>query len=406
MADDRLQRTPGDRAERAFARAFSERAHAHTIDPLDPDALARRARLEAAPPARRRPWPTLVAAVVVLVLAVPLVGTWLARPGAVPTAGAPALAPAGQEDRGGGAMSGAAPEAAPVPPIGDASAAGGSTHAWPTPPGRRWESMLDVAVLVPDAWGHGFAPKGDWCAEPGYRPPGGPFVDRNPPGQAVRSILCTEPLPDALRQSHLTWRPAVPGDSDGVEGFETWVRVSRVVGSALLTVEVPAADEATAQEILGSARVVERDPRGCLAAAGGGVAGIDQGSASGPVADLVPVRTVAVCQYADLPGDGPNLVGSYELTGPAAQSVRDAFTAPVVLADPLPICGPTREELVLIFDGGAAEARLPLDGCRTPVFHDGHALYMPVRASCADLLVGPLWKASYADRSIAQVCGP
>lgn len=105
-----------DRAERAFARAFTEHADEHGFTPLDPEALAGLARDRVEEPAGalggrgRRPWLALVAAAVVLVVGLPMAGVWLGQ-------------------RGGGAVTAGAPAPVPAPPARDQSAAGPGMQA-------------------------------------------------------------------------------------------------------------------------------------------------------------------------------------------------------------------------------------------------------------------------------------
>lgn len=124
-----------------------------------------------------------------------------------------------------------------------------------------------------------------------------------------------------------------------------------------------------------------------------------------PLEQAGPVESVTVCQYADVPGEDPNLVGERLLEGAAARAVVDALGDEVILADPLPACRPTRESLVLRINGGESEAWLPLDGCRIPVFDTGSSMHFPTRATCADLLVGELSTPVFADPVLAEACG-
>lgn len=252
-----------DRAERAFARAFDE--HSDEWRPLDPSEIIAlsvnddpdRDRVVAIHRRRpRTPWLYAVAAVAAFILCLPFLGVLLGRTSYSGNSSAPAAAPSWASES-------PAPrheDAAGRPPTG-VPAAGPWAPRLDSPPGQRWESMLDVAVLVPDTWGYGTAPGTDWCGEPGYRRPDRPFVQRTPLSQPVRAIACPEPMPDDLRQTHLTWRPAEPADRDGSVVTGGWVRVSRVVGEVLLSVEVPADQSGLAAEILGTARVVEAGPR-------------------------------------------------------------------------------------------------------------------------------------------------
>lgn len=399
--------TEHDRAERALARAFSEHAHDVDFEPLDPSVLAAQAAgvgdegpgRDDGPGSRRRrgPWLKLAAAAVVLVVAAPIVGVVYSMfnaqssgPAAVPAA-APAAPEFGRDRENAPAAGGVAPDAPTglVPPL---------------PDGWREESMLDAVVRVPADWAYGFAPGEDWCATPGPQREERPFVQRNPLSQGVRTILCSDDMPDGLRQTHLTWRRAQPGDVDGVVAVGAagaWFHANRVVGSAFVTVEVPVGDLELAEKILASARVADGvDPRGCA------VVGPDGSPGSDAIADLATASEVAVCQYVVGPDAGPNLVGSYRLLGVEAQELLDAVrAAPVSTAAPHPSCGPVGNWLVLRFDEGAAEVRLQVASCGQFVLDDGVTVRTPTRPTCGDLLLGPLWVAGF-DGTTGPVCAP
>lgn len=392
--------TDHDRAERALARAFASHAEDVDFEAFDPAALAAEAvATDNAGSGRRRgrPWLKLAAAAVVLVMAAPIVGVVYSMFNAQSSAPSvmPAAAPAAPEFGGDRA---------------NAEAAGGGVSdtapsgTGPALVGWRWESMLDAAVQVPADWGYGFAPDSDWCAVPGHQRETRPFVQRNPMSQGVRAIACTEPMPDSLRQTHLTWRPAKPGDGDGVikVGAGAWVRANRVVGSALLSVQVPADDLAIAETVLDSARVAGAgvDPRGCP------VVRPDGSAHSDAVADLATASEVTVCQYTVGPDAGPNLVGSYRLLGVEAQDLLDAVrAAPASPVVPHPSCGPAGNWLVLRFGDGVSEVRLQVASCGRFVLDDGVTVRTPTRATCGDLLVGPLWVADFDDTT-GPVCAP
>ena len=405
--------TAHDRAERALARALRDHDRDHDFAPLDPEGLkvglstdggqavgARNAgpgRTEDGLSARRRrrgPWVGLVAAALVLVLAVPFGASLLSLFSAASSAPSFEARPANAPAAGGAAP---ADQAAGGPP---AAAEPATADDLPEPrPGWRWESMLDAAVQVPVGWGHDFAPGSDWCAEPGYQRPAAPFVDRNPLGRATRDILCDEAVPDDLRQTHLTWRRVQPGDTDtavAVDAAGEWLRVNRVVGSAYLTVELPGAQIDLADEILASAEVIAFDARGCRTTSPAGPPDL------GAVADLTTVSEVVVCQYGG--AEQPNLVGSYALTGEQAQGGLDAvLEAPEATDPPHPTCADTGNWLVLRFDG-TREVRLNMDACSAFVLDDGVTRRTPTRATCGDLLVGPLWLATLDEAT--DVCRP
>lgn len=393
--------TAHDRAERALARALRDHDRDHDFAPLDPEGLkvglstdggqavgARNAgpgRTEDGLSARRRhrgPWVGLVAAALVLVLAVPFGASLLSLFSAASSAPSFEARPANAPAAGGAAP---ADQAAGGPP---AAAEPATADDLPEPrPGWRWESMLDAAVQVPVGWGHDFAPGSDWCAEPGHQRPERPFVDRNPVSRFVRAIACPEEVPAALRQVHLTWRHTQPGDVEGatpVGSSGEWLRVGRVVGSAYLVVEVPAAELALAEQVLATAQENDVDPRGCP------VVNPEVAPSLGAIADLATASELVVCQYSG--AERPNLVGSYALTGDEAQGVLDAVLAtpesPAVPDDFS--CGDPGSGLLLRFDGTRA-VWIDMSGCGPFVLDDGVTTRTPTRATCGDLLTGPLW---------------
>ncbi|HHU38718.1 MAG TPA: hypothetical protein GXZ45_05500 [Propionibacterium sp.] len=368
--------TDHDRAERALDRALRDHAGDHDFAPLAPETLKGDAP-GGVGSRRRRPWlGAAVAAVVLVVASVPLAGLVSSMFNA--ESSAPMTAEAHRADSAAG---GAAPEAAPAQAP---EPAGGRAVA---PAGWRWESMLDASVAVPGDWGYGFAPGSDWCAEPGHQRPERPFVDRNPVSRFVRAIACPEEVPAALRQVHLTWRHTQPGDVEGatpVGSSGEWLRVGRVVGSAYLVVEVPAAELALAEQVLATAQENDVDPRGCP------VVNPEVAPSLGAIADLATASELVVCQYSG--AERPNLVGSYALTGDEAQGVLDAVLAtpesPAVPDDFS--CGDPGSGLLLRFDGTRA-VWIDMSGCGPFVLDDGVTTRTPTRATCGDLLTGPLW---------------
>lgn len=392
MSDfDRAERALA-RAERALARAFETHQGDHEFVPLDPSALTgSSSEPDAAGPVarRRRPWVGFAAAAVALVVVAPIAAgvfsLFNAQSSAPMLTGASAVAPA------------AAPEAASGRDVaGGAAAAGGASDRSYQADGR-WESMLDASVQIPADWGYGFAPGPDWCVINGYERPERPFVERNPLSQLTADVQCTGQVDDDLRQTHLTWRHARPTDTDGVvEVSPAWVRVDRVVGSALLTIEVPAADVALAEQILATAQTAPVDPRGCSVDSPTGTSG-------GAIATLPAASEVTVCQYTGR--DRPNLVGSYTLVGDQAQGVLDAVQeAPVASGPKHPTCGDVGGWLLLRFNQGEREVRLNLAECGQFVLDDGVTVRTPTRATCGDLLTGPLWRAGFTAETAA--CEP
>lgn len=374
--------TGDDRAERAFADAFARHAD-RDFEPLDPDAVLRPAptplddRVLADRPAPRavgRRWLPLAAAAALLVTAGSVALTTQFRPPV--TAVAPASGPQAQEGVAG----------APV-----ADRAGGGA-ALPDPgAGWRYESFLDVVVPVPMGWGYDLAPGSDWCADTGHRAaPAAPFVDLNPRTRAVRAIACPTDVPPAdRRQAHLTHRLAVAGDAPTTDADDRWLTRTAVVGSAYLTVVVPAGSDALAARILDGARVVDADHHGCGVAAPGSR---PTGAAAG-LPDAA--EALVLCQYAAVDRPGPHLVASAALGRGDATRVLDAVRArPVVdpadAVEPDCAAAPTASSdlLVLRFGSGAQarEVHLAYNGCRPFVLDDGVVTRSPDAATAGVLL--------------------
>lgn len=354
-----------DRAERAVRAAL--RVHADDVDfvPLDPLALERRwAQSGEASTTRSRMSPVwlAVAAVAVVAFIIPL-GTVLVR-----SSGDPSAQSAGSQV-----------EAVPADPataeqtgVGDAA-----TTA---------VSFLDVVIDVPSDWGYGFAPGEDWCR--GYVRPDAPFVDRDPLAHTPVTAPCGDDIPDELRQTSLTWRRLKEADVASTVQAGSWAQVSRPIGSAFVTVQVPRESTVLATQILDTARVVVTDPRGCASH-------LDPGRpSSGPLTDVRSVNEVAVCQYIMDGSAGPNLYGSYALYGDQAQQVLDSMmVAPEVESPPEATCDAGGSTLVVRFGGGVRQVRIDLSPCGVNLLDDGAVYRAPTRSTCADLIYGPLWVA-------------
>lgn len=365
-----------DRAERAFVDALARHVD-RDFEPLDPDELARAEAAIApapAPVAASRRWLPLAAAAALLVTAGSVgLATLVRRPVA---AVAPASAPQAQEGVAGA-------------PAADRGGAGAALP--PLEAGWRYESFLDVAVPVPDAWGYGAAPGPDWCADTGGGTvPDAPFVDLNPRQRAVRAIACpTEVPPAERRQAHLTHRLAVEGDAPTSESDDRWLTRSAVVGSAYVTVVVPVGSDALAARILGGARAVTADHHGCAVTA----------PASRPTGEAAGLPRAAdglvLCEYAAVTGPGPHLVASAALDGAEAAGVLDAVRArpivdPADAVEPDCVAAPTAsgDLLVLRFESGgrAREVHLAYNGCRPFVLDDGVTTRAPDAATAGELL--------------------
>ncbi|MFT3875064.1 MAG: hypothetical protein QM708_01340 [Propioniciclava sp.] len=391
MSDERIPDQARDRAEDALARALNDHADDHDFAPLDPAALTTRTT-EAG--RRRRPWLVAVAAVLAVAVGIPLVGVLIPRAGQPGVIGTPAPS--------------STPEPSENPPSG----------AIPAPrAGWRWESMLNVIVQVPESWGYGFAPGKDWCVEGAgrpysYLPPSTPFVDHGPASRVVLTLLCLGEMPDSLRQTHLSWRRATPEDADGeervgAEPAQGWIRVNRVAGAAFLTVEAPADQADLAREILATARVVDVDPRGCPVR-------LPEGRPTqGSITDFSAASAATVCGYYVLGQGGPDLTGSYSLVGEEADAllgaVLDAQIWTDVVGENLD-CRPEGDVFMMRFTDAAGAVRvvlLPtgLGDCRFAL-NDGVGFRAPTRATCADLLVGPLTQAGFLGEEISNACAP
>lgn len=416
----------GDRAERALRRAFSTHADAVDPTPIDPALLLARLheaagataddepapenhpRLTAATARddregesaitggrRRRPaaWWPIAAAVAAVALGVPIAfglgGALIGAPSAARNAASEVVPAAAPEDAAG------------------SRPANGTTES-SLDQGTRTVSFLDVVVDVPSGWGYDFAPGPDWCAATGVPRPDGPYVDRNPLSRVTHDILCTGTVPDEAQQTHLTWRRLEPGDAAASASAGAWATVSKPVGSAYVSVTVPAGEERIARDVLASARVVDVDPRGCPVR-------LPEGRpADGALEDLAGAAAASVCQYVvgDTQAAGlPDLVGSYELDGEEADALFRMITGGVLWADTVGEdleCSPTGDVLLARFTDAAdavRTARFSLsDGCGFG-WYDGVSAYPPSRATCGDLLVGQLWVAT-TDERWAAPCQP
>lgn len=258
-------------------------------------------------------------------------------------------------------------------------------------------SLLDVVVDVPVDWGYGFSPGADWCV--GYVRPDFPFIDRDPLSRRTPTIQCEGEVPDDVRQTSLTWRRAQDGDGQRSQTLGAWTEVSRAVGSAYITVQVPADNTKLAAQILDSARVVVAGPQGCASR-------LDPGRpTTGGLADLRSVSDVSVCQY-DMDGSsGPNLSGSYALYGDAAQEVLDVMLAAPPTQNPsVSGCQAPGQMLVVRFGGGVRQVNIDLSQCGTNLLDDGVVYRVPTRATCGDLITGPLWAADVPAR--LDACQP
>lgn len=371
-----------DRAEAAFRDAFA--AHDdHDLAPLDPDALRAAASRAGRSPARRarRPWLPLAAAAGLVALAVPVGVQLLGRSGSqTASSGVPAAAPRHEAaDKAGGV----------APASGELL------------PGFRWASMVDVVVQVPAAWGYDRALGRDWCAAGGgdRRLPGDPalpFVDVRPEGRTVRAIGCPDDVPAARQTMHLTWRHADSFATGAVVAADGWTRVSREVGSAVLTVVAPLDQRALAEQILGSAHQVAVDHNGCATAApvGPGAPDATPPVAGGAVGPDAVADGAVLCQYDDLTRTAANLVGSRVLDAATATGLLRAMAAggPVVPRPAGQCVQDDRQATLVVIQprgtGGRVWLRVP--GCDPSVVQDGRSVVAASTAVCAVVFAPPL----------------
>ena len=365
-----------DRAERALRDAFAAAATHRDpgFAPLDPDALRSGASASPAPGWPRR-WLPLAAAAAVLVLAVPIGAQLLGR-------GRPAVETAG--------VPGAVPAAAPADRSEQASAEGASPL-----PGFRYASMVDVVVQVPASWGYARALGPDWCVEGTQRlpsDPAGPFVDVRPEGRAVRAIRCPGDVPAARQAMHLTWRHADGTPGEPAQATDGWVRVSRPVGSAILTVVAPTDQRALAEQVLGTARQVAVDHLGCPMAAPVGPGREAARPTAGPLLADQPGGQVVLCQYDDLTLPAANLVGSKVLDFAASGAVLDVLH-PSVAVPTRGACVQDDREATLVVVGilgtdRASWVRVP--GCDPSIVDDGTRVGAASASLCAAVFTPPL----------------
>ncbi|HEX4472971.1 MAG TPA: hypothetical protein VH085_13450 [Nocardioides sp.] len=325
-----------DRAELAFRTALATRAGAYQPETREPPT-----------PHRRRRWPAVLAAAV-LVVGIVLVGAF--RPHAhqeVPS------------------------------PTG-------------LPDGWRWESHANVMVAVPDTWGYAAAPGSDWCAATGSKKtvPEQGYVDTRPPGGAVLDILCGGTPPSSLTAPHLTFSDSLGGEIPLPAG---WVRVRRTVSDVHLTVTRDAGHRALADQILATAHTVGTDLNGCAATSPIQDQLVGRPTPPFDVASLHHVASIAVCQY-QLDVTGPGLVASRLLTGDDADAELAALQDAATKSGPdrghgcsAADRGETGVTLLLSTGGQTHEMYAFYSGCTRNGFDDGTDVRELTTANCRPL---------------------
>lgn len=348
----------------------------------------------------KRRWFPALAAAVALVIAVPQGVIVLQRLASGPMgyASAASGAAAGNE----GATRAAGP-VAPSPASRQDAGAGAQGPASALPAGYRYESFLDVRVVVPTSWGYGVAVGADWCARGRLSAKAsGPFVALDPMEQGVDLILCDGDIPEADQTEHLEWKRATASSIGGERTANGWVYSSAVVGSALITyVHRPGVDAG----VLASAVQVDVDHNGCSVAAPAGL------RPTGP-STAAPTSAV-LCEYLDQPdvSGAPSLVTSKALDASAAAALLDDIEAGEVVAGKLPdascMATPDATPAVVIKLSSAAGIREVWlsGGCGVPTFDDGAVVRRATRAACASMYEPPLARGAWSSAS-AVVCQP
>lgn len=198
---------------------------------------------------------------------------------------------------------------------GDPPAANHAGPAW------RWESYRGAEVQVPSDWAYG-VPGRAWCTAPPDEPapvrPGA--VGR--PG-AVNAILCPSEYPPAdQRENWLTFDSTNREGERPVDGG--WVEETRRVNGVYITVFTD--DAPLRAAILASARsVTGADAHGCaphhpVVADPDGYRPTTGGLPPGGA-----VESISVCRYALTSGTAPPLLSSGRVTDADAESVVEAI---------------------------------------------------------------------------------
>jgi len=431
-----LDAAASGRAVDALRAALAARAAGVDVAPLDPAEFVLRARVLADSSAggsateanldagsadvdapvdlavrrRRRPMLAALAALVVLVLGVPL-GMVLQRTSSGPTIGAARAQPATVASAGSEVPSTWAAEGGPADTkaagAGTGTSAGGDPAPAPLRDGYRYESFLDVVIQVPASWGYAVAVGGDWCAsgERRYTKAASPFVALDPMEWGQAAILCAGGVPDAMQAEHVEWARASASDVAGERTVNGWAYTSRVVGSALITyVHRPGVDAG----VLASAVEVAVDHNGCPVVAPGGTAS----ARPSPVTPAGAPTSGVLCEYLDQPeGSGPNLVTSTALDAAAASALLARIEAGTEVAGKLPDadCVPTPDAtpaVVARFAVGGVVREIWLSGgCGVPTFDDGATVRRATRLGCTSIYAPPLARGSW-NAAVAAVCKP
>lgn len=369
------------RSEQAFRDALA-RADEESFAPIDFGQVVSASR-------RRRDFRGMWAAVasfvaVAAVGGVVALGMLSARPTST-TAGMPAPAAGRSEE--------AASSASPVTDSGFAQS--------------NYVSFLDVELQVPADWTFRDATS---CTAPT-----GPYVELAP--YRATSAVPVPACPDTgVRQAHLVWRVADPGDpvSASTTAASGWTSMSATVGTAFVTIEVPVAEQALGREILASARVVSVDHNGCTPTSPV-QANPTAGTGSILGAEIGTVDAIAVCQYLTgaspgLPGPGqPALIGSSLLTGPTAEALwQEILAAPQgpgpATSGACAVGTPT--VLSLHVTAGPQSFDLAVDyGCGMAGIYLGGQVRTLTPGNCSPLFTGSV-VPDFADAAVARVCAP
>lgn len=224
------------------------------------------------------------------------------------------------------------------------------------PDGWRWESFRDVQVAVPGTWTGGNITQ--WCSDPSEETG---RVDR---GEGVSTLMLCEPEHGygvVLRAEAGEPLTSTRGPSERV-----------ALGGAVIDVIAP--DEATLQEIVGSAHVFEEvDSRGCRAT----VAEVGEGMLTGS-----PSGALTVCRYGV--GSSYELQESRVLPDPAA---ADWLAALESTGEPAPLSEDCEmgAEAMLVSTADGPVAWLEYDACG-----GGYALTRDGEKGVSPELTGPL----------------
>lgn len=274
----------------------------------------------------------------------------------------------------------------------------------PAASGRRWETMGDAVLQVPNTWGYAPALGPDWCAfamNPRFVR-AERFVAYPSDGRPVMTIGCNGWPSDSAQSEHVEWRSAQKSDAAGAVTHDGWVYSSRLVGGSYITyVHRPTVN---ASGLLDTARQVRVDALGCPATMPAGDAARPAPASLGGAPDHV-----TLCQYVR---GGARLSTSTRLDAAAAAALLSRIEAQPTVQGPR-LAPPTEcvvqpddlERVVARFEssGRVREVWIALGSCRVPTTDDGMTYREVTRPICRTALTPPLVQWTFDQGSLQCV---